>query len=216
VSAPDRRGALHYESECVKWDEIAKLLVESKGSKETVTVDVESAAQGQLESAILLWFLEADIVSTHALAVAAWELIFNAGKRSKKPSENRTKIETDWSESMQHALKVHWDFSKHGPGRKYKKTSIPYRPSDTSAILVNAVQDFLNLFDKASPLMRLFATRATVEHPHFLSAGRTPGVFLHGIEVDDIAHLCRSEFMLECLVRCGPAGRAKKAQPAQD
>jgi hypothetical protein len=198
-------------SHCVKWDEIVKLLIEPKDPTATVPVDLEAAAKGQIESAILLWFLEADIASIHSLAAAAWEIIHNTGKRIGKPSRNRKEIE-NWPLAKQEHLKIPWNFAKHGTDRKFKAVSVNYKPKQTNAILLDAVNDFISLYDRATPLMRIFGARITLEYPNFLKPGHTPGLFLDHIAVDGIANLCRSEFLLEALVLHGRSQAAKSAQ----
>jgi hypothetical protein len=217
-SADDIRSVsiVSHEGDCVKWDEIAKLLIDSKPlPKGKVRIDIESAARGQIESAALLWFLEGDLASIHSLAVAAQKLLHTEGKKIGKPSTNLTHIEA-WPPKQQANWNKQRNFFQHGPDRNNPDPFVEHIADKGDVTLWDAIKCYVELHDRATPLMRLFATRFALENSYLLNPGYAPGCFLSGIAVDDIAHLCRSEFLLECLVRHGPAARAKKSQSVQD
>jgi hypothetical protein len=176
---------------------------------------VETAAKGQIESAIVIWFLEGDVASIHSLAVAAQKLLHVAGTKIGKPSKNLTHIAT-WPDKTQKRWNRARNSFNHGPDRDFPKQSVSHSVAQGEIIMWDAVQCYLGVHDRLTPLMRLFAVRFTLENPRFINPAFSPGVFLNDIAVDDIGHLCRSEFLLECLLRNGPATRAKQADTAQD
>ena len=63
------------------WAEVVKRLIEPQDREKVVPFDERSTAKGHIESAILLWFLDADLAATSTLARAAHEVVHNAGKK---------------------------------------------------------------------------------------------------------------------------------------
>jgi len=205
----------------VNWDEIAKLLVEPQDPKKPVIFDVQTVAKRQIESAILLWFLEADIGSIYALTVAAQELVDNAKAKDAKEriAKGLPKEEpgSDFPAAMKAFMRVRQRFLKHGPDRNLR-ASVDLSPRDVSAVLFSAVGNYTIFYHKTPPLMKLFAARFSLERPSLLPRGQTAGEFLMDrVSVDDLAGLSRSEFLLGALTRCGNAlACLKGANPKAD
>jgi hypothetical protein len=201
------------DSDNVGWDEVAKHLIDPQDCKKPVIFDVQTAAKRQLESAALLWFLEADIGSVYALAVAAQELIDNTKKKLTKWRSLSQKAEINpWSPAMQNFLKVRQSFLKHGPDRNRKgKHSVDLDPSDVGVVLFSAIGSYVLFYHKATPLMKVFGARYTLERPSILPPDQTAGSFLiDGVSVDDLLGICRSEFVIQALARTGDAIRKRK------
>lgn len=184
--------------QAMPWDQIAKGLIESKGPQEIVYINREAAAQGQIESAILIWFLEGDVASIHALSVAAQELLHTAGKKVGKPSKAIEYINSK-SKGFQKRTRSPQNFFKHG--HKDPTVRLRYPTVMGEAHLLDAVRSFMELYDKRPPLMRLFGARFMLEFPGYLAPGYAASAFVNGANINDLAHLCRSEFLVACLIR---------------
>jgi hypothetical protein len=180
------------------WDQIAKWLIESKGRQKWVRITRESAARGQIESAILLWFLDADVASIHTLTIAAQELLHSVGKKRGKPCRDVTWIKS-LPKADQKLMRLPQNFFKHA--NTDPNAQIDYPPTFGDMHLIDDVISYQELYDKLTPIMRLFATRFAVEYLHILPVDETAKQVLMGIQIDDLAELSRSEFLVKCLPR---------------
>lgn len=190
------------DSDSVKWDEVAKRLIEPQDRNKWVQFDVQSTARGHIESAILLWFLDADIAATYSLARAAQEVVHNSGKKKGKPGYFSARLE-----STPPTFRAEFDqpknFFKHGPSRDYPEPVVKIDGEDLDAMLFDATASYVALYLHATPLMRLFATRATLERPALLEFWSSPSSFLYDVKIDGLKELCRSEFLLESVALIG-------------
>lgn len=192
--------------EYIKWDELAKWLIGSKKLEREIKVNVQTAARGQIESAMLLWFLEGDPVSIHTLAVAAQELLHNANLEGSQKSPVKSLIKS-WPKSRQIKLKVAQNFFKHGPDRKNPGPTVDYRPVFGQAALFDATACYIASYGhKATPLMRLFMTRLDLE------AGKP--ATLSGVNVDELKDCTRSDFLVQGIAKSDRAIRLKEVQAA--
>src|ERR1700730_9951711 len=179
----------------VPWDESAKLLIKPRGNLETIEITREAVARGQIESAILLWFLDADIASIHTLSVAAQEIVHTLGKTVGKPSLLVELIKAQ-SKRLRNAIRFPQNFFKH-----FKKEKvITYKPVVGEMTLLDAVMSFSQVFTM-TPLMALFLARITLERPDLLKKRGSPSKFVNGAHIDDLAKTTRSKFLQECLTR---------------
>lgn len=184
------------------WDKIVKLMTESEGriKGERIEITRESAARGQLESAILLWFLEGHVASIHTLAVAAQELLHGVGKKAGKPSKVASWIKSK-PKAFQKLSRLPQNFFKHA--NTDPNASINYPPVLGDMHIVDAVMSYEDLFQKLPPVMQLFAARFAVEYPDILPVDYAATKILKGAKIDDLAELSRSDFLVECLARVG-------------
>lgn len=147
------------------------------------------AARGQLESAILLWFLEKDLASIHTLTVAAQELLHHTGKPHGKPSRlvSLTKSQPPafrrWATEAQ-------NFFKHPK----KEGRLLYSPVAAELVMIDAMAVYEDLGNHLTPLMKLFALRFALSYPDTLPFDFTPKLPV-GVRVDDVAKLSRAEFL---------------------
>lgn len=181
-----------------QWDETAKVLIESKKYPEVIEITRQGAARGQIESAILLWFLEADAAAIHTLAVAAQGVAHGVGDKVGKPSYIVQLIQSQ-SKAFQRAARLPQNFFKHASTDPQQV--LPYRPGVGEALLVDAVQTYINVFETPTPLMVVFQARITLEQPALLGGHFTASKFVMGAKIDDLAELTRSRFMQVCLDR---------------
>jgi len=151
------------------------------------------AARGQLESAILLWFLEKDIVSIHTLTVAAQELLHHTGKPHGKPSRLVSLINLQ-SKTFQKQAREAQNFFKHPK----KQGRVLYSPLTAELFIIDAMALYEDLGNHLTPLMKLFAIRFALLQPDILPfdvAVKLPV----GVQRDDLAKLSRADFLKEVL-----------------
>jgi hypothetical protein len=162
-------------------------------SKGFVLISRMEAAKGQLESAILLWFLEKDLASIHTLTVAAQELLHHTGKPHGKPSRLVSLIKQQ-SKTFQRQARQPQNFFKHP--QKYKR--LPYSPLAAELFMIDALAVYEDLGNHLTPLMRLFALRFALSYPDVLPFDLTAKIPV-GLSVDEVAKLSRMEFLEEIL-----------------
>jgi hypothetical protein len=158
--------------------------------RDVLTVSKRSAVVRQLETAIKLWFTEGDPVAIHTLAVAANDCLHAMGKAMDKPSAIRSWINSQ-SKAFQDRAHEAQNFFKHGS--KKLAGRIRYSPLFGDVLITDSVICYRNLFDNATPLMRLFAARFALENVEIVTGDLQP-FFLKRVEVYKLAEISRREF----------------------
>ncbi|PYJ69355.1 MAG: hypothetical protein DME75_11245 [Verrucomicrobia bacterium] len=151
------------------------------------------AARGQLESAILLWFLEKDLASIHTLTVAAQELLHHTGKPQGKPSKLVSLIKSQ-PRAFQKQAREAQNFFKH----PQKHTRVLYSPLSAELFIIDALALYEDLANHLTPLMKLFAIRFSLSYPDTLPFDLTVKLPI-GVRRDDLAKLGRADFLKEVL-----------------
>jgi hypothetical protein len=158
--------------------------------KKVIIVTKASAARGQLETAIQLWFDGGDPVSIHTLAVAANDCYHSMGKLRGSPSPVQKFIGSQ-STSYQNRAREPQNFFKHG--WKNLKGKVRYAPKYGEILLYDSVACHDRLFQELPALMRLFVLRFALSHPSALHVDAEE-YFLKGIKIDNLRKLERREF----------------------
>ena len=156
-------------------------------SEQPLVVEItdRQSAEGQLETAIVLWFLEKDISSIHTLAVAAQGVLNQMCKEKRiGPSQIVEIINKDPSKKE---LREPQNFLKHGTDRnsKYK------------GFLVDCISMYARLFDTPTPLMNLFALRYWLFNPKAFPMQ----IASKGIKIEDLRKFSRPDFLEKVLPR---------------
>jgi hypothetical protein len=133
-----------------------------KPSPTVYTVTKKAAAIGQLESAILLWFNEADPISILVLASNAHDCFHALGAKDGKPSPWMAWLDT-LPTAFREREKYIQDFAKHG--FKDLEEDAPYEPVTGGVVMMAAIDCHRNIYGEGTPLMKLFWTRFLFEHP---------------------------------------------------
>jgi hypothetical protein len=167
--------------------------VEPTISKDFVLITRMDAARGQLESAILLWFLEKDLASIHTLTVAAQELLHHTGKPHGKPSRLVSLINSQ-SQTFQKRAREAQNFFKHPK----KHARVLYSPRTAELFIIDALALYEDLSNHLTPLMKLFALRFAASYPDTLPFDLTAKLPV-GVRRDDLAKLSRADFLKEVL-----------------
>ena len=153
----------------------------------------KAAAIGQLESAILLWFNEADPISILVLASNAEDCYHALGKKVGKPSFLKDFMDT-MPESLRERAKYIQDYAKHGP--KDIDEDAPFSERAAEGFMIASVWCHKQLFGHRTPLMRLFAMRFACENPTAVDPeSRQP--YTEAAEVYGFGSGSRKEFLDE-------------------
>ena len=189
------------DTDFIEWDDAAKQLIKPQDRTKPIPLDIQTAAQGEIESAMLLWFLEADLGSIYTLARAAQELVHNVGRKANKPSQFEKRM-TYWTPVMKAKIKVPQNFLKHGPSRKRAAPNTEQLDSFVvESMILDATTTFSDIYQLITPLMKLFTARLIMEEPSSLPAHLTASGFLDDIDVEGLEKLSRSRFLVAALAR---------------
>jgi hypothetical protein len=156
-------------------------------SEQPLVVEItdRQSAEGQLETAIVLWFLEKDISSIHTLAVAAQGVLNQMCKEKRiGPSQIVEIINKDPSKKE---LREPQNFLKHGTDRNSKH----------KGFLVDCISMYARLFDTPTPLMNLFALRYFLFNPKAFPMQ----IASKGIKIEDLRKFSRPDFLEKVLPR---------------
>jgi hypothetical protein len=125
-----------------------------------VTLTRRNIAKGELDTAILLWFLEKDVASIHVLASAAQEILHAIGGK-KTPSLILNWLETEGTKTQRRKradkTKMSQNFFKHA--NKDPNYVLDFNPRVSEFIMCDAVLCFNGVFHGLTPLMRIFEAR---------------------------------------------------------
>lgn len=140
----------------------------------SISVTKLDAARRQIETAILLYFNERDVLSIHTLSAAAQGILHVLAKRAGKstpmkeslsagiPGELRRKVEA--------ALRGPQNFLKHAD--RDPDGELRFSPELTEFILFDAVSTYVRITSEKSPIFEAFVLSYSANHPeHFSAAG---------------------------------------------
>ncbi|PYV75828.1 MAG: hypothetical protein DMG96_15955 [Acidobacteria bacterium] len=153
--------------------------------------DKQRAAIGQLESAILLWFNEADPISILVLASRAHDCYHALGKKIRKPSWHQEFIEK-MPCSFQERAKYIQDFAKHG--FKDLDESTPFDTTYAEGLMLVSIDRHREIFGRLTPLMGIYLARAFSEHPTWTQDPQSlPKVLVDSGIIEDVARGSRKQ-----------------------
>ena len=125
------------------------------------------AARRQLETAITMWFHDADPVSTHTLLMAAHEILraINRARGGRpmmgEPNENiRPEYEEVWRDLNLNSYR----FFKHGS--KDADDVDYFAPKRNPFIMVDAAEVYYLLTHEMTPTLKVFNWYMRLHHPH--------------------------------------------------
>jgi len=148
--------------------------------------DKQRAATGQLESAILLWFNEADPISIVVLASNAHDCYHALGTKIGKPSWHQEFVEKR-TDSFQERSKYIPDFAKHG--FKDLDESAQFDTTYAEGLMLVSIDRHAEIFGRKTPLMGILWARAFSEHPSWTGKPeeRFPQVIIDSGIIHDVA-----------------------------
>ena len=152
------------------------------------------AARRQLETAVTLWFHDADPVSIHVLAVSAHEVLRAINKsRGGKPMalENLNLIRLEYQEEVSELLVEHYNFFKHGA--KDTQQTTWFAPVVNQAFLLDAVEAYTQIAGQITPLFGAFRAYLSVHQPDYFQ--NRP----QNVVTADMVSLSKGQFFSEFL-----------------
>lgn len=155
-----------------------------------ITLTRRDIARGQLESAILLWFLEKDPVAIHVLATAALEVIHGVGSKKGKPSLIKS-VSKAFPKSFQKQVAMPQNFFKHATTDP--NCVLEFLPEISEYFMFDGVLSYERVFHDLTPLMRTFAARFIVSQRETL--GEFPKKLYEGFPADQFGGAGRQEFL---------------------
>jgi hypothetical protein len=124
------------------------------------------AARRQLETAILLYFNEADPVSVHTLAAASHEILKDLGLRTKSPMFLERTFEIlpqALRDRIRQEVRRPQNFFKHAD--LDAEESIDFVPGMTEWTLLDAMAKYIELNGERTPMLRLYETWFATRYP---------------------------------------------------
>ena len=154
--------------------------------------DKRKAAIGQLESAILLWFHEADPISILVLASHAHDCYHALGKKRGKPSWFQ-EFTDKMPRSFRERGKYIQDFAKHG--FKDLNEMARFETIWADALMLLSIERHGDIYGPPMrPLMALYFTRALSEHPRWTPNRQSfPQALLDSGIIEDVAQGTRKQ-----------------------
>jgi hypothetical protein len=165
----------------------------------TRKITKETAAIGQVESAIFLWFNGGDPISILVLASNAEDCFHAIGKRAGKSSFYSAWLEK-MPESFRDRSKYIQDFAKHG--RKDLDEEADFATRYVEAVILSAIDCCKQIHGKDTPLMRFFEMRLYLERPE-MATKELAGYILERSRIHGFGEESRKEFFETCLLTIG-------------
>jgi hypothetical protein len=153
----------------------------------------KGAAIGQLESAILLWFNEADAISILVLASNASECFHALGKKLGRPSPVQEYLALKPTAFRERTNYIQ-NFAKHG--FQDLEESAEFSPVIAEMLMIVSVACCEQLFGRATQLMSLFSVRFFLENPSLAQRDFRPMLAEEAI-VQNLAGRSRKQFFEE-------------------
>lgn len=151
------------------------------------------AAKSQLETAIRLWFEEADPISIHTLATSALKVLHDVGKMEGVVESwliARPNPPPEWNKYST----AHQNFFKHAKKDPYEL--IPFIAEGTDFYIFDAIHCYEDLCGSPlPPIMRAFLLRYKLSHPEIFGDEITPRL-PEGVNVGSLG---RADFLKKVL-----------------
>ena len=163
----------------------------------TETITKLAAAERQLDTAITLWFSEADTISIHTLTCSAYEIIRTTNRLQKGHKDilyDSLRIKEEYREKWADALKQHYNFFKHAT-RDPSKT-ITFNPTITEIFILCSIAGLELLGIKLNITREAFNFWIYIHRPSLL-AEEFKKLFINFLPVNslrEIKRIQRGEF----------------------
>jgi hypothetical protein len=160
-----------------------------------VIVDRQMVSLSMINTAIYLWFREADMVSEHLLAASAANVLKGVGKTKGVTSHAFNK---EMEELLGKKLRLAMNFFKHAENDP--NLVLKFGPVVTEFFLIDAIQMYGKLYHSMTPLMHTFRAWFMVIRGQHVRAAEEVRVFLpEGVQIDEVVSLRRRQFMEKLL-----------------
>ncbi len=134
-----------------------------------ITITKIDAARRQAESAITMWFFDADPVSIHTLGSAALGVLHDLGERVGEPAMrfNPLYFKADKFEEWKSAARRAQNFFKHADRKNDPIAVHEFRPSGNEFLLSDCVDTYTRVAAERTAVMSVFWTYFMLHHPEY-------------------------------------------------
>lgn len=162
----------------------------------TIPISKLDAARRQLTTAVILYFNNLDVVSIHALAAAAYEVVEAiAKKRGHSTLIQRSLFDfltDDMVKGFRKSMRKPQNFFKHADQDPDAK--LEFDPDSTELVILGAMVTYAQITGEISMLFNAFSVWFTLQKPEKL--GRSPEVQAKLAKAKEyFGHLTRQEFL---------------------
>jgi hypothetical protein len=137
-----------------------------------ITITKIDAARRQAETAITLWFFDADAVSIHTLGSAALGILHDLGDRIGEPAMvfDPKYFREETFEEWKKAAKKAQNFFKHADKKNDPIAVHEFRPSSNEFLLSDCVDTYSRVTNERTPVMRVFWNYFMIHHPEYFQS----------------------------------------------
>jgi len=134
------------------------------------------AVKRQLETAITLWFQDADPVSIHTLVAAAREILVALNKGGEPMGVDKMTTDLSEKEELKKTITKAQNFFKHG--KKDPKTILHFNPENNRFYIIESVHKYREIAKENPTIMAAFILYQMISHPEDVSSPTEPNNLL--------------------------------------
>jgi len=169
------------------------------------------AARRQLETAITLWFHEADPVSIHTLACASFQLIYDINSQvggSPMFPDRMAAVETSQARKqyLRKFLREAQNFFKHAD--KDAPQTFAFNTGQTDVVIFEGCQKYYEITHEDLPLMKLFTFYLRLRDPHMFEGGDPQKHIFDKPGIQRLKKFTKREFFQKVLASLSSYGTA--------
>jgi len=168
---------------------------------ESIHVTKLDAALRQLNTAIILYFNSADIVSIHTLVAAAYNILRDLRKDRGADFtmfKDAKQIADGYKEEFRKLLNEAENFFKHAD--KDPKESLVYYPLTAELLLIDACDAYIRLTGEEPGMVAVFKRWHAILHPNYYDTGAPALAQVARMAQRHYKETDRLEFLQNCLV----------------
>jgi hypothetical protein len=142
-----------------------EMATDKQGEYTKTTVPKLNAARRQLDTAIEMWFTDKDVVSTHTLAAAAHQIIYDINKRERAGDLlfDSIVVREEYRKEFIDRLKRDMNFFKHAD--KDPDAVIEFVPITTVLYIIYSLAGLSKLGKNNNDIEQLFMLWLAIHHP---------------------------------------------------
>ncbi len=161
----------------------------------TIAISKLDAARRQTETAITLWFQDADPVSIHTLGSAALIVLHDLGGPLGEPAGifDKKYYREEMFDEWKRIAKKAQNFFKHADRKNDPDEILHFRPSTNDFILFDCVDTYFRQTNERTPVMDVFWRYFMVHHSEYFNSDAIESVAV------ELRGVSKAEFFKELL-----------------
>lgn len=154
------------------------------------------AARRQLDTAINLFFKQADPISIHTLTAAAHQLLMDIGRLNsiKSVIKENSLIKTEYLPQYLAAINEAENFFKHA--ERDPNALLRFNPEQTEFLLLDAVEMYMQLTTEMPEDMTIFRTWFLIKYPNLVAPNIQTQLTEKGININALRNNTKLEFYM--------------------